>query len=414
MRALMRILMLSQSYAPVVGGEERIVEELSAELVRRGHEVGVATLRQPAGEPPRRDDGVEIHLLDGSTGRIPGIASDPERRFAPPGPDPLTVSGLRRAVREFGPDIVHGHNWLADSYLPLAGEAGPAFVLSLHDYSLVCATKRFFLRGAVCSGPGVHKCLSHSIAHYGAAKGTLIAAGTGLSAPWLRRRVDMFLPVSVAVRDRSGLHGSLPNRVIPNFIGELPPPPEAGDPRLAALPAEPFILYFGDIAEDKGVRLLVEAYRRLPDAPPLALVGRRVIDSLPSVPGLVEVGRLPHALAIEALRRSLFAVAPSLLPESFGIVALEAAAAEKPAIVSDIGGLAEVVRDGETGLLVPPGDVEALAAALGRLAGEPGLRDRMGAAAAERAGSFGPDAVVPRFEDAYTAALEARRRRSLA
>ena len=410
MRRSMKILMLAQSYSPVVGGEERIVEDLSAELVRRGHEVGVATLRQPAGEPPDRENGVAVHLLGGSTQRVPGVAVDPERRHAPPAPDPLAVRDLRRVLREFRPDIVHGHNWLADSYLPLDRAAGPAFVLSLHDYSLVCATKRFFYRGRECAGPAARKCLAHAVDHYGAAKGTMIAAGTRLSEPWLRRRVDMFLPVSGAVRDLNGV-AAAPHRVIPNFIGELPPRPTGDDPRLAALPEEPFVLYFGDLTEDKGVRLLVEAYGELGEAPPLVLVGRRLIEDLPAVPGVVETGRLAHALAIEALRRSLFTVAPSLLPESFGIVALEAAAAGKPAIASDVGGLGNIVVDGETGLLVPAGDRAALRSALQRLCGDEGARARMGSAAARRAKLFDPDTVVPQFEDAYRVARDARLKR---
>lgn len=401
----MRILMLAQSFSPVVGGEERIVEDLSAELARRGHEVGVATLRQPAGEPPPREDGVELHLLESSIHRIPSVPVDEERRYAPPGPDPLTVRDLRRVIREQRPDVIHAHNWLAHSYLPLDLRSKVAFVLSLHDYSLVCATKRFFYRGGVCSGPAARKCLAHAIENYGAAKGTMVAAGTRLGDPWLRRRVDVFLPVSEAVRELSGIGGER-YRVVPNFIGELPPRPAAGDPRLEALPDEPFLMYFGDVTEDKGVRLLIEAYAEL-EAPPLVLIGRQ-IDPMPEVAGVHAIGPLPHALAIEALRRSLFAVAPSLLPESFGIVALEAAAAGKPAIASDIGGLSDIVADGETGLLVPAGDPGALRAALQRLCGDGVLRARMGEAATARARLFSPDAVVPQFEAAYAEALQAR------
>ena len=112
---------------------------------------------------------------------------------------------------------------------------------------------------------------------------------------------------------------------------------------------------------------------------------------------------------IEALRRSLFSVAPSLLPESFGIVALEAAAAGKPAIVSDIGGLSDVVVDGETGLLVEPGDPAALRAALERMLADGEMRAGMGRAAQDRARLFSPEAVVPMFEDAYRAAAARRR-----
>ena len=92
----MRILMVAQSFSPIVGGEERIVEDLSHQLAGRGHEVAVATLRQPLGEPPLREDGVEVELLETAMSRVPGLAADPERAYAPPAPDPLTVRGASR------------------------------------------------------------------------------------------------------------------------------------------------------------------------------------------------------------------------------------------------------------------------------------------------------------------------------
>lgn len=403
----MRVLMVAQSFAPVVGGEERIVEDLSAELAKRGHEVAVATLRQPIGEPPPRRDGVAVELLRSTVQRVPGLAADPERSYATPGPDPLAVADLRRVLRRFRPDVVHAHNWLVHSYLPLAKRSGAAFVLSLHDYSLVCATKRFFYKGGVCSGPAARKCLAHSLDYYGAGKGAVAYAGVFSSKPVLRRRVDMFLPVSEAVRELSGLDSSTPNRVVPNFIGELPPAP-ADHPSLRALPAEPFILYFGDVTEDKGVGALLEAYRGLERPLPLVLIGRQLIEGADQAPGVTVLDPVPHPVAIEALRRSAFSVAPSLLPESFGIVALEAAAAGKAAIVSAIGGLKDVVVDGETGILVPPGDREALREALRRLCEDPETRERMGEAARARARLFGPEAVVPQFESAYELAVAAR------
>jgi glycosyltransferase involved in cell wall biosynthesis len=402
----MRILMVAQSFAPVVGGEERIVEDLSRELVRRGHEVAVATLKQPLGEPPPRQDGVEVELLETAMSRVPGLAADPERAYAPPAPDPLTVRGLRQAIRRFRPDVVHAHNWLVHSYLPLDRRSGAAFVLSLHDYSLVCATKRFFYKGGVCSGPGPRKCLAHSISYYGAAKGVVAAAGVAVAEPLLRRRVDMFLPVSEAVRDLSGIDARVPHRVVPNLIGEMPPPPPADEPRLRELPQEPYILYFGDVTEDKGVGWLLEVYRELEGAPPLVLIGRQELEGAGEVPGVIALDRMPHAVAIEALRRSAFTVAPSLLPESFGIVALEAAAAGKPTIAADHGGLRDVVVDGESGFLVAPGDREGMRLALRRLIDDPSLRERMGEVAFQRAKLFGPDVVVPEFEAAYALAVE--------
>lgn len=404
----MRILMVAQSVSPIVGGEERIVEDLSHQLARRGHEVAVATLRQPLGEPPPREDGIEVELLETAMSRVPGLAADPERAYAPPAPDPLTVRDLRRVIHDFRPDVVHAHNWLVHSYLPLDRRAGAAFVLSLHDYSLVCATKRFFYKGGVCSGPGARKCLAHSLSYYGAAKGVVAATGVALANPLLRRRVDMFLPVSEAVRELNGIDERVPHRVVPNLIGEMPPPPPADEPRLRELPQEPYVLYFGDVTEDKGVGWLLEAYRELEGAPPLVLIGRQELPGVAEVPGVLALERMPHPVAIEALRRAAFTVAPSLLPESFGIVALEAAAAGKPTIASNHGGLRDVVVDEETGFLVEPGDREGLRTALSRLAGDAELRERMGEAARRHAGRFGPDVVVPEFEAAYDLAIEHR------
>jgi glycosyltransferase involved in cell wall biosynthesis len=406
----MRILMLAQTYSPVVGGEERLVEDLSLQLAARGHEIVVATLRQPLGPPPEAA-GVRVELLESSVHSIPGIAVQEERRYAAPLPDPKTTAGLRRLLRELRPDVVHAHNWLVNSYLPLARRAAPPLVLSLHDYGILCPTKRLFYKGAVCSGPAPLKCMRHAFEYYGAGKGAMVATGTRLSEPWVRRRADMLLSVSSAVEELCRVRPEDEHRIVPNFVGELPSAPVDADERLSFLPSEPFALYFGDVAEDKGAGNLIAAYRELEDPPPLVLIGRRGLEGLAEEPGVIAPGPLPHSLAIEALRRSMFSVAPSIWAEPFGIVALEAAAAGKPIVASDIGGLRDIVADGETGLMVKAGDRAELRAGLARMIGDAAMRERMGAAAARRAKLFSPEAVVPLFEDAYRDAIAARLKR---
>jgi glycosyltransferase involved in cell wall biosynthesis len=386
-----------------------MVEDLSGELSRRGHQVSVATLRQPGSEP--EPNGVTVHTLGSLVHRVPAIKLDAERHHAPPLPDPEIVFELRRLLRRERPDVVHAHNWLVNSYLPLDRDSGPALVLSMHDYGLVCATKRFLNRGADCTGPRTGKCIRCAGDYYGRLKGAGVALGTRLAEPRLRRAVDVFLPVSTAVRDRCGFGEDELCRVVPNFIGELPPGAD-GDPRLEVLPTEPFILYFGDVTIDKGGGQLIEAYRALDNPPPLVLIGRCYLKEAEEVPGVLALGRMPHQLAIEALRRSLFTVVPSLLPETFGLVALETAAAAKPIVASRIGGLPDVVVDGETGLLVTPGSREELASSMRRLSEDGELRTRMGEAASRRVKEFSADAIIPRFEEVYELALEARRRKS--
>jgi len=274
---------------------------------------------------------------------------------------------LREVVRAERPDVVHAHNWIVHSYLRLRRRIPAALVLSLHDYSLLCSTTRLSREGEPCSGPGPAKCVRCAGVHYGRARGAAIALATLGRQPGLRRAVDLFLPISNAVRDNSRLGPDDPHEVIPDFIGELPAP--STDPVLDRLPDQPFILYYGDVSEDKGALFLAAAYATLDDAPPLVMIGRRLLDSPPSHPGITYLGPLPYPTVIEAVRRSLFTVAPSLWPEPFGLVALEAAAAGKPVIASNIGGLRDIVADGETGLLVEPGDIPALAGAIQRLGG---------------------------------------------
>ena len=401
--------MLAQTYSPVVGGEERHVEDLSHELAARGHEVVIATLRQPLGEPPPQPAGVRVRLLDSSVHRIPGVQTHETVNYAAPLPDPVTTAELRRVLREERPDVVHAHNWLVNSYLPLARRARPPLVLTLHDYSLLCPTKRLFLDGAVCSGPGPAKCLRHALDYYGAGKGVMVAGGTAVADPWVRRRVDLFVSVSQTVAELDRVDRLANQRVIPNFVRRLPPPPQPGEPSLDFLPAGDFVLYFGDVSEDKGVGVLLEAHAGIEDGPPLVLVGKRILPDLDDRPGVIAPGPLSHAAAIEVLRRSSFVVVPSLTAEPFGIVALEAAAAGRAVLAAASGGLVDVVVDRETGRLLPPGDVGALREAIAELSADPDLCERMGAAAKQRAEDlFSPDVVVARIEAAYADAIAAR------
>lgn len=399
----MRVLMLAQFFRPVVGGEERAVEDLAVALSRRGHDVSVATLRLRGMAAREELDGVRVHRLDGFVSRLERFYAD-ERLHLPPFPDPGVAAALRHVLAEERPDIVHAHNWMVHSYLPVKREANAPLVLSLHDYSLVCAQKRLIRGGSVCDGPGPMKCLRCSIAHYGRAKGTVVSGALQATSATLRRSVDMYLPVSGAVADRLELaRRGLPHEIVPN-LGLLPANRTADAARIDQLPKGGFILFLGDAVPDKGVDVLVQAHAMLEDRPPLVLVGRAGrADG--AADGVLRLGPWPHGAALEAVRRCLFLVVPSIVPETFGIVALEAMALGKPVVASRVGGLAELVVDGETGRLVPAGEPHALAAALRELVENPQLREAMGASARTRAAMYSPDAVLPRLERIYGSLL---------
>jgi len=108
-------------------------------------------------------------------------------------------------------------------------------------------------------------------------------------------------------------------------------------------------------------------------------------DPLWTEPPVRSLGWLTPEETIRAYSASRIVVVPSVWHEPFGLVAVEAMAASRPVVASRTGGLADIIVDGETGLLVPPNDPAALADAIARLLAEPDTRARMGAAGRLRA-----------------------------
>jgi glycosyltransferase involved in cell wall biosynthesis len=401
----LRILMLAQFYPPIIGGIETHVQALSHSLAARGHEVMVATLATDGVEPGERCDGpVRVSALQGAVQRIGPLFSS-ARRHAIPLPDPELVAGLRRVIAEFQPDIVHAHNWLGRSFLPLKKATGVPYVVSLHDSSRICTQARWMYKDAeLCTGPSVSRCLSCCATHFGTAKGTVTYLGNRLARGSEARAVDMFLPVSRAVAESNRLAAdNLPFEVMPNFAVPSDTVADSHDPRLARLPDEPYIMQAGDIVPDKGADVLIEAYRDLPSPPPLVLIGRIAEQTRATLPpGAIAMGEWPHELVLEAWRRSLFGTAPSIFLDPCPTTAYEAMAAGKAVIASARGGLLDQVADEVTGIFVTPGDASDLRNAMQRLLDDPDLRDRMGAAGRQRFEElFEVEVIVDRIEGVY-------------
>jgi glycosyltransferase involved in cell wall biosynthesis len=402
----LRILIVSQFYPPATGGQEQHVRNLSKALVGRGHRVSVATIQSPGDGPRMEDSGVEVHRLRTSVQRVDRFFSS-SRRFAPPLPDPEAMGALRRIVRAEQPDVIHAHDWLSRSVLPALVREHRPLVVTLHDYSLVCVQKRLVHRRAPCSGPRAGKCLACATDYYGRLKGpaTTVANWAGSRSEQLA--VSMYITVSRAVADGNRLQRrNLPFRVIPNFVpDDIGSMPEVDGPAIARLPARDFLIYVGDLARDKGVEILLEAYRGLADPPPLVLIGHRYLplENLPR--GARALGVVPPAVVMAAWRRSLLGVVPSIVPDSCPTVAMEAMAAGRPLVGTRNGGIPDLIDDGRTGILVPHGDPAALTRALQRLLTCPELRRRMSDAARLKFEQFTASSVVPRIEQVYWEAL---------
>jgi len=400
----MRILMLAQFYPPMIGGEERHVRNLALALAERGHDVSVTTLLHGDAPTQELDHGVRVHRIRGTMQRVRMLFSDDERHYAPPFPDPELTLALHQIMLMERPDILHAHNWIIHSVLPLKALSKAKLVITLHDYSLVCVKKRLTYHDKPCTGPALTKCMPCASQFYGLSKGVPSVATNWLGSILENQAVDMFLPVSQAVADGVQLATRhVPYKVIPNFV-----PDNVGDEGndsntlLAQLPQEDFFLFVGDVKRDKGVGVLLQAYAEMQCTIPLVIIGRPCHDfSVPIPPNVLVLPGWPHDAVMSAWSRCTIAIVPSIWHDPCPTVAMEAMAVGRPVIASRIGGLSDIVKDGETGVLIPPGDVQALCRAMQSLLEHPERREQMGVMAKEHVVNFQARTVVTRIEQVY-------------
>lgn len=405
----MRVLMTSDFYPPIIGGLERYVQTLARELVRRGHSVAVATLWREGSPAFELDQGVRVYRLNGWNRALVPFYEQRERHFHPTIPDPGVMAGLRRVLARERPEIVHAHGWMLYSLLPLKEGSGAKLVVTLHDYGLVCPKKTYLYHGRVCDGPRYLKCVRCGAEQYGLAKSLALTSGLRLSG-WLHHHVDRYLAVSESVRQASlgGAGIAAPSvEVLPSFIPDRLLDATAQVARPAFLPpGDNYILFVGVLSGYKGLHVLLKAYEGLENLAPLVLIGIEHSDTPACFPaGVTVVRNAPHDAVMGAWAHCAVAVVPSIWADPQPLVTLEAMACGRPVVASAVGGLPDVVVDGETGLLVPPGDVFGLREALRVLLGDPRKRTRMGAAGRVRVRRFAASSVIARLEAIYTEML---------
>jgi glycosyltransferase involved in cell wall biosynthesis len=395
---------LAQFYPPDIGGEERHVRNLAVALVTSGHHVQVVTTAlpgAPAGDT--LEDGVAVRRVRSSAQSIAGAHTDPARPHALPFPDPRMQRAIAATLDERQFDVVHAHNWIVNSALRPAHRRGVPIVMTLHDYSHVCATKRFMRDGHVCEGPSARRCAPCAAVHYGAPIGVATAVANAWSRRSREHTVYEFLTVSGAVARHNQLaEHDVRHEIVPNFLpDELVTAPSAVD-------ADGPVLYVGDVSEQKGVAVLLRAMARVPDVP-LLLAGRIETGIDRYAPANATfLGPLPHDEVASLFAGARLVAVPSVWPDPCPTVVLEAMGAGRAVVATRSGGIVDMVDDGVTGLLVPPGDERALAGALVELVGDAARLQAMGDAGRMAVRSFTISSVVARIEGAYRRAIDAR------
>ncbi|MGH9743958.1 MAG: glycosyltransferase family 4 protein [Candidatus Acidiferrum sp.] len=321
---------------------------------------------------------------------------------------------LRRILVREAPDIAHFHNTfplISPSAYYACHAAGVPVIQTLHNFRLICPEGNLFRSGQVCE-----ECLSHSllrsIAH-GCYRGSRMetAAVAGMLAihghrqTW-SKQVDLFLVCTDFARKKFLQAGfdETRIRIKPNFIVAAPPA-RIGEGNTA--------LYIGRLSPEKGPQLLPPAWSKLAAAVPLEIIGDGPLQPLLrsdcarlGLPQIRFSGWLAASKILDRLSAAKFLIVPSTCYEGFPLVIAEAYACGVPVIASGHGGLAEIVRDGYTGLHFTPGDAGDLAAKIAWAWAHPREMEVMGLAArAEFEAKYTAAAALSHLESAYGFAL---------
>jgi glycosyltransferase involved in cell wall biosynthesis len=354
------------------GGLEAVMFAERDGLDARGHETAGFAAAHPLNEAAAYADLFPAVTEHGDVGRgmSPGAkAVATVRQFA----NLDAARAFGRFIDAFQPDVVHQHGTsrqLSPSVLELAARRGVPTVMTIHDYSLRCPAGTLSRIGepecvtVSCAGHRYDRAVRFRCVH-GSRAASALAATELLVARALRRyerAVDTFVVPSDYLGMRMRESG-LPARrlhVLPNAIADGAPSPQPAS-RASS------ILVIGRLVPTKGFDVVIEAARVRPDirwviagdGPERGALEQRAV-------GLDNVTFAGHLDAHGLSRRLADARAvavPSTWPEPFGMVVLEAWRAGRPVIVSDRGALPDIVRDGLDGIVVEPGDPEALVAA---------------------------------------------------
>lgn len=348
----MKILQLHNRYQ-IIGGEEGVVHAEKALLESHGH---------------------QVHLLEVTNDNLVGVKAKLDAAIGA-----IYSQASKRQVfaklRSFKPDLVHVHNFfplLSPSVYDACQEAGIPVVQTLHNYRLICPKAMLFREGQVCE-----VCVGKSVAIAGIRSGCYRASRSQTAAvaamlayhqwrgTW-RNRVTVYIALTEFQKQKL-IAGGIPEHKIQvkcNFV-EMPD--------LVPVPREDYILFVGRLAEEKGVIDLIAAYRECQnfsqELPHLKIVGDGPLKSelmaqvkeLGLTDRITFLGRQNKLQVLSLMQRSSLLVFPSIWYEGFPLTLAEAFACGLPAIVPNLGSMAEIVTPGVTGFHFITRDAKDLA-----------------------------------------------------
>jgi glycosyltransferase involved in cell wall biosynthesis len=329
------------------------------------------------------------------------------------------------------PDVIHLHQ-LDDPDVVAALRLKAPVVVSAHGYTACTAGVHYFRPGQECTRPHGPGCVPNlalrGCAHVRNPRPLPASYRQTTRALEALRSADLAVAYSSAVERHLAVNGVTRSAVIPLFATLAPHPPYESHPTRAPHESHPpceqhephgpaddrtarRVVFAGRVVKPKGLGVLIRAIRAVDaelvvcgDGMQLTamrrLARRLGVEQRVHFQGWLNAERLTQELA----KASVVAI-PSLWPEPFGLVGIEALAAGRPVVASFTGGIPDWLQDGVTGVGVRPGDVQGLARALDKLLADPTRQNEIGMAGSEMvAVRFSPERHVEALLEAYRAA----------
>jgi glycosyltransferase involved in cell wall biosynthesis len=386
----MRILLISD-YGTPTGGAELMLLALRKGLRERGHDARLmASSARPLDQASQAD-----YECFGLLSQLRGLHQIW---------NPSAFLSLRRVLREFQPDVVHVRLFLSQispAILPLLRDL-PA-IYHVAWYRCICPIGTKMLPdGASCQEPAGVACLRHRC--FPAYAWPSLMLQMKLWRQW-RDSFDLIVANSHATKRKLEMNGIQPVEVVWNGVPLRPP--------RGPLAARPTVSFAGRLRWEKGPDILLDAFAqvvaRIPDALLLiagegperarlaSQIGRLRLD-----PNVSFLGHLSRTEMEDRFARVWVHAIPSRWEEPFGITAAEGMMRGAAVVSSNTGGLAEFIRQGETGILVSPQDPQPMADALLSLLKSPERTERLGRQGRDFAiQHLTEDVFINRFESLY-------------
>jgi glycosyltransferase involved in cell wall biosynthesis len=299
---------------------------------------------------------------------------------------------MEKLVSEQKPDLAHLHNiyhQISPSILPVLRKKGIPVVMSLHDYKLVCPNYRLMTQEHICEKCNsskyyqavLRKCVKNS---FSASLLNCVEMYIHKFLKLYEKNIDLFISPSLFMREKLSEFGFDKSKIVylPPWVKEIKSTP--------SYTYSDFFLYFGKINEEKGVETLIQAMEKIKEGK-LLIAGEgeekdRLQDYINQnrIDNVEFLGFVQRSKLSELIRASRFVVLPSEWYENSPSAVYESFALGKAVIGSRIGGIPELIEEGENGLLFEPANVEDLREKIRYLYHHPLLAQEMGISARKK------------------------------